>query len=54
MKKFIVNVGITIEVEAEDGYEAEKLAFEIVEEDWGLTFAREAWFTDPEEKYLGS
>ena len=49
MKQYRVNVGVTIIVEVDDPENAEEKAYEIAQAEWGSTFAREAWYSDPEE-----
>jgi len=49
MKEYRVNVGITVIVKVDDPEDAVDAAYEVVQDEWGKTFAREAWFSDPVE-----
>lgn len=49
MKTYTISFGVTFTVKAEDEAQAIDRAEDLCCEEWGKTFYREAWMSDPEE-----
>ena len=47
--RWVYSVGITVFVDADDIDEADQKAFDWVANEYGQAFAKDAWYSEPEE-----